>query len=101
MPLVKTESGKVALLNRDLGLKPRMRQVLILANGVHSRESIQDLMERDIGAELHWLLASGFLEETVDPRYAVKRLLIPRGAWSPSATTSSWAGDTPTSTKAE
>jgi hypothetical protein len=78
MSLVKTEIGKEALQNRDLALKPRMRQIMILANGSHSRESIQDLMERDIGAELHWLLESGYLEETRDIRYAVQRQPLPK-----------------------
>jgi hypothetical protein len=78
MALVKTESGKAALQSRDLGLKPRMRQIMVLANGTHSRESIQDLMERDIGAELHWLLESGYLEETVVARYAVERKSKPQ-----------------------
>jgi hypothetical protein len=63
MRLIKTATGKDALLNRDIGLKPRMRQILILANGTHSRDSIQDLMERDIGAELYWLLQCGYVEE--------------------------------------
>jgi hypothetical protein len=77
MALVKTEIGRAALHSHDLGLKPRMHQILVLANGTHSRESIQDLMERDIGAELHWLLQSGYLEETVDMRYAVDRMCKP------------------------
>jgi hypothetical protein len=77
MALVKTESGKTALQSRDLGLTPRMRQIMVLANGTHSRESIQDLMERDIGAELHWLVQSGYLDETVDTRYAVDRIRKP------------------------
>jgi hypothetical protein len=63
MRLIKTATGKDALLNRDIGLKPRMRQIVILANGTHSRDSIQDLMERDIGAELYWLLQCGYVEE--------------------------------------
>jgi hypothetical protein len=71
MRLVKTEIGQEALQNRDQCLKPRMLQILSLANGTHSRESIQDLMERDIGAELHWLLQSGYVEEEVDYRYRV------------------------------
>lgn len=77
MALAKTEGGKAALQRRDLGLTPRMRQILVLANGTHSRDSIQDLMERDIGAELHWLLQSGYLEEAIDIRYAVDRIRKP------------------------
>jgi hypothetical protein len=73
MQLKKTERGKEALQNPDLYLQPRIRQILILADGTHSRGSIQDLMERDIGAELHWLLQSGFLNEQVDARYEVRQ----------------------------
>jgi hypothetical protein len=73
MRLKKTESGKKALLNPDLYLKPRLRQILILADGTHSRGSIQDHMERDIGAELHWLLQSGLLDEQVSARYEVNQ----------------------------
>jgi hypothetical protein len=73
MQLKKTEKGKEALQKPDLYLKPRMRQILILADGTHSRGSIQDLLERDIGAELHWLLQSGFLDEQVNARYEVNQ----------------------------
>ena len=73
MQLKKTERGKEALQNPDLYLQPRIRQILILADGTHSRGSIQDLMERDIGAELHWLLQSGLLDEQVNARYEVNQ----------------------------
>ena len=73
MQLKKTERGKEALQNPDLCLKPRIRQILMLADGTHSRGSIQDLMEHDIGAELHWLLQSGFLDEQVNARYEVNQ----------------------------
>lgn len=78
MDLIKTKIGWEALQNPDVVLKPRMRQILILANGSHSRDSIHDLLERDIGAELHWLLQSGFLEQQVNWRYAVNHLRRPR-----------------------
>lgn len=71
MQLKKTDRGVEALLNPDLYLKPRMLQILTLADGTHSRGSIQDLMERDIGAELHWLLQIGYLDEKVNARYEV------------------------------
>ena len=73
MQLKKTERGMEALQNPDLYLKPRIRQILILADGTHTRGSIQDLMERDIGAELHWLLQSDFLEEHVNARYGLSQ----------------------------
>ena len=76
MQLKKTESGMEALQNTDLYLRPRMRQILILADGVHSRGSMQDLLERDIGAELHWLIQSGFLDEQVNSRYEVSKKRI-------------------------
>lgn len=63
MKLIKTEKGREALRSRDPYLAPRERQIVILANGTHSRESIQELMARDIGPELHRLLQSGYLEE--------------------------------------
>jgi hypothetical protein len=78
MALMKTESGKEALLSRDVGLTPRMRQILVLANGVHTRDSIQDLMERDIGAALHQLLECGFLVDTADSGYAMDLPREPR-----------------------
>lgn len=90
MALAKTEGGKAALQRRDLGLTPRMRQIMVLANGTHSRDSIQDLMERDIGAELHWLLQSGYLEETIDIRYAVDRM--PKSRETPQQNYTSVAG---------
>ena len=65
MKLIKTEKGRVALRMRDPNLMPHERQIVILANGAHSRVSIQQLMARDIGAELHRLLQSGYLEECV------------------------------------
>jgi hypothetical protein len=74
MHLMKTESGKEALQNPDILLKPRIRQILILADGSQSRDSIQDLLERDIGSELYWLLQSGLVEEQEDLRYAVNRI---------------------------
>jgi hypothetical protein len=74
MHLIKTESGRKALQNTDILLKSRIRQILILANGSQSRDSIQDLLERDIGSELYWLIQSGLVEEQVDLRYAVRRL---------------------------
>jgi hypothetical protein len=85
MALLKTEGGKAALQRRDLGLTPRMRQIMILANGSHSRDSMQDLMERDIGAELHWLLQNGYLEEAIDIRYAVEP--VPKPLQAPQQTT--------------
>lgn len=65
MKLIKTEKGRVALRMRDPDLMPHERQIVILANGAHSRASIQQLMARDIGPELHRLLQSGYLEECV------------------------------------
>ena len=85
MALLKTEGGKAALQRRDLGLTPRMRQIMVLANGTHSRDYMQDLMERDIGAELHWLLQSGYLEEAIDTRYAVDP--VPKPLQAPQQTT--------------
>jgi hypothetical protein len=78
MQLKKTERGMQALRNPDLYLKPRIRQILMLANGTHSRGSIRDLMERDIGAELHWLLQRDFLEEKVNARYEVNQIRMKR-----------------------
>jgi hypothetical protein len=78
MHLIKTERGRKALQNPDILLEPRIRQILILANGSQSRDSIQDLLERDIGSELYWLHQSGLVEEQVDLRYAVRRLDMQR-----------------------
>jgi hypothetical protein len=78
MALIKTENGKEALQSRETGLTPRMRQIMVLANGVHSRESIQDLMERDIGAALHQLLECGYLVDTADLRFAIDYPRAPR-----------------------
>ena len=65
MKLIKTDKGREALRSHDPHLAPRERQIVILANGAQSRGSIQQLMARDIGAELHRLLQSGYLEECV------------------------------------
>jgi hypothetical protein len=69
MQLIKTDKGREALRRRDPHLAPIERQIVILANGTHSRSSIQRLMARDIGSELHRLLQFGYLEEQVDPRH--------------------------------
>ncbi|WP_180125530.1 hypothetical protein [Rhodoferax sp. BLA1] len=63
MTLIKTDKGREALRSRDPHLAPRERQIVILANGTHSRVSLQQLLARDIGPQLHRLLASGYLEE--------------------------------------
>ena len=63
MKLIKTDKGREALRSRDPHLAPRERQIMILANGSHSRVSLQQLLARDIGPQLHRLLASGYLEE--------------------------------------
>lgn len=63
MKLIKTDKGREALRSRDPHLAPRERQIVILANGSHSRVSLQQLLARDIGPQLHRLLASGYLEE--------------------------------------
>jgi len=70
MKLIKTEKGREALRSRDPYLAPIERQIVILANGSHSRESIQELMARDIGPELHRLLQSGYLEEHAGASHA-------------------------------
>ena len=64
MKLIKTDKGRQALRSREPHLTPRERQIVILANGGHSRLSMQQLMARDIGPELHRLLESGYLEES-------------------------------------
>ena len=64
MKLIKTDKGRQALRSREPHLTPRERQIVILANGGHSRLSMQELMARDIGPELHRLLQSGYLEES-------------------------------------
>jgi len=69
MQLIKTDKGREALRSRDPDLTPIERQIVILANGTHSRVSIQQLMARDVGSELHRLLQLGYLEERVDARH--------------------------------
>lgn len=64
MKLIKTDKGRQALRSREPHLTPRERQIVILANGGHSRLSLQQLMARDIGPELQRLLQSGYLEES-------------------------------------
>lgn len=63
MKLIKTDKGREALRSRDPHLAPRERQIVILANGSHSRMSLQQLLARDIGPQVQRLLASGYLEE--------------------------------------
>ena len=71
MHLKKTEIGMKTLQKPAPYLKLRMRQISNLTDGTHSRGSIQSLMQRDLGDELHWLLQSGFLDEQVNARYEV------------------------------
>jgi hypothetical protein len=77
MKLIKTEKGREALRSRDPDLAPRERQIVILANGTHSRESIQELVARDIGPELHRLLQSGYLEERAGAGHAAHQVSHP------------------------
>jgi hypothetical protein len=71
MYLFKTENGREVEQNPSIILKARTRQVLSLADGTHSRSSIEDLLDHDIGAELYWLLQSGLVEEQVRMRSVV------------------------------
>jgi hypothetical protein len=71
MYILKTESGREVQQNPNIVLKPRVRQILILADGTHSRGYIEDLLDHDIGAELYWLIQSGFVEEQVHLRCIV------------------------------
>ena len=68
MYILKTENGREIEQNPDIFLKARTRQILGLADGTHSRSSIEDLLEHDIGAELYWLIQSGLVEEQVRMR---------------------------------
>jgi FixJ family two-component response regulator len=77
MTFVKTESGRDALRRRDSNLSPRERQIIILFNGTHSRATIQQLMMRDIGVELHRLLEFGYLEERIGAIPTTNRAPLP------------------------
>ena len=84
MYLFKTENGREVEQNPDIFLKARTRQILGLADGTHSRSSIEDLLEHDIGAELYWLIQSGLVEEQVRMRSAVNHTGLQResvGHW--------------------
>ena len=77
MKLIKTDKGREALRSRDPHLAPRERQIVILANGTHSRVSLQQLLARDIEPQLHRLLASGYLEERVLTQHSPPHLSAP------------------------
>ena len=63
MSLAKTDKGREALQRRELGLGPRERQIIIMANGKLSREAMAQLMRHDIHAELERLILGGYLVE--------------------------------------
>jgi hypothetical protein len=77
MALAKTDNGREALRSRDPNLSPRERQILILFNGTRSRASVQQLMQRDIGMELHRLLEFGYLEESIGASRAASHTSSP------------------------
>lgn len=86
MKLIKTDKGREALRSRDPHLAPRERQIVILANGAHSRVSLQELMARDIGPELHRLLQSGYLEERLDTSHSAHRAAQSSSVFATAAT---------------
>jgi hypothetical protein len=52
MSLVKTEKGRSALLNRELGLSPRERQILLMADGKRTRQELLQFFVTDITQDL-------------------------------------------------
>ena len=73
MHLKKTEIGMKTLQKPAPYLKLRMRQISNLTDGTHSRGSIQSLMQRDLGDELHWLLQNGLIDEHVNAFFKVNQ----------------------------
>lgn len=77
----KTENGRVEVAQRQAGLAPAARQLLILVNG---RDSVHALMAKGLGevrAHLDTLLALGLIEAVPEP----ERLLVAVPAPAPSA----------------
>jgi len=101
MTLIKTDKGREALRSRDPHLAPRERQIVILANGVHSRLSLQQLLARDIGPQLHRLLASDYLEERVLTKHDTSLLSASHDAHLVSATAAADVDRSPALSQAE
>ncbi len=80
MHLKKTETGIKTLQKPAPYLMLRMRQISILAGRTHSRGSIQSLMQRDIGDELHWLLQNALIDEPVNAFFKVNQKPMQCGA---------------------
>ena len=80
MHLKKTETGIKTLQKPAPYLMLRMRQISILAGQAHSRGSIQSLMQRDIGDELHWLLQNALIDEHVNAFFKVNQKPMQCGA---------------------
>ena len=73
MHLKKTEIGMKTLQKPAPYLKLRMRQISNLTDGTLSRGSIQSLMQRDLGDELHWLLQNGLIDKHVNAFFKVNQ----------------------------
>ncbi len=61
MSLVKTEKGRAALLNRDLGLTPRERQILLMSDGKRTHAQMSELFTSNVSADLERLLQLNLL----------------------------------------
>lgn len=57
MSLVKTEKGRNAMLNRDLGLAHRERQILVMSDGKRTRAEMKAMFNADITEDLKRLFA--------------------------------------------
>ena len=57
MSLVKTEKGRNAMLNRDLGLAHRERQILVMSDGKRTRKEMREMFNADITEDLKRLFA--------------------------------------------
>lgn len=61
MSLVKTEKGRGALINRDVGLTHRERQILVMSDGKRTRQEMRKLFVADVTDDFKRLFSLGML----------------------------------------
>jgi hypothetical protein len=76
MLVQKTEIAKLTLQSRQIVLTPKQRQLLILADGMRSSETLSEMVGRDVSAELEILIAMKMLMPMVQKEQHTQAVTI-------------------------
>jgi hypothetical protein len=93
MSLVKTDKGRNAMLNRDLGLAHRERQILVMSDGKRTRAQMREMFTTDITEDLKRLFALNLIIDIS------KEALTPENMSATGTFRSSAMGDFPVRTE--